>query len=112
MGEERDGGRWNGRGERWREVEWERREIEGGGMGEEKDGGRWNGRGERPICHFDKYTCLLVYSEFTQSCNSFPNRRQSLPRMQMGFCTQPFNDILGNDCPQFEKLLQDCMKLL
>ena len=40
MGEERDGGRWNGRGERWREVEWERREIEGGGMGEEKDGGR------------------------------------------------------------------------
>ena len=28
------------RGERWREVEWERREMEGGRMGEEGDGSR------------------------------------------------------------------------
>lgn len=36
-----------GMGERWREVEWERREMEVGEMGEERDGGRWNERGER-----------------------------------------------------------------
>ena len=33
-----------------------------------------------------------------------------------GFCTQPFYDTcpypIGNDCPQFGKLLQDCVKLL
>ena len=52
------------------------------------------------------YTCniLYYYSDFMQSCNSFPNCVQLLPRIRMGFVhnySLTHARILGNDCSQF-----------
>ena len=61
-------------------------------------------------------TCYLTFWCLMQpSCNSFPSHGQSLPRIQPGLVhhySMTHARILGNGCPQFEKLLQDCVKSL
>ena len=57
----------------------------------------------------------MYIQRFMQSCNSFPNCGQLLPRMQIGFphkCSMTRARILGNNCPQFVKLLHYCMESL
>ena len=64
-------------------------------------------------CHLSPVTFHLQW--FCAISHRFPNCGQSLPRIQACvielLCTNPVH-ILGNDCPQFKKLLQDCTKSL